>query len=228
MKLLFLNAWGGTVKPLIQNYIKDKSLNTDIFCFQESFKNNEWLFKDVLSAYSHISDFKYFNKDDGYYQSTYLNKSIKTNSIETIFKNDRDTGLCLFTSFLFNNKPLSLCNVHGIWKPGDKFDTPGRLKQSSQIIDFLKNIDTPKIIGGDFNLEFDTQSVKMFEDNGYINLIKKYNISTTRNNLSWARFPDNKQYFADYVFISPDVNVLNFSVPNIEVSDHLPLILEIK
>jgi endonuclease/exonuclease/phosphatase (EEP) superfamily protein YafD len=228
MKLLFLNAWGGTVKPLIHDFIKEKSIDTDIFCFQEAFENNEWLFKDQLSNFNHISDFKYFGPNDEYYQSTYLNKSIKTNAIETIFQNEPDTGLCLFTSLLVNNKPLNLCNVHGIWKPGNKLDTPGRLKQSSQIIDFLKNVTGPKIIGGDFNLEFDSQSVKMFEDNGYVNLIKKYNISTTRNNLSWARFPNNKQYFADYVFVSPDINVLNFSVPNIEVSDHLPLILEIK
>ena len=30
----------------------------------------------------------------------------------------------------------------------------------------------------------------------------------------------------DYVFVSPEVKVIDFSVPNIEISDHLPLILD--
>ena len=34
------------------------------------------------------------------------------------------------------------------------------------------------------------------------------------------------QKFADYVFVSPDVNVESFSVPDIDISDHMPLVLE--
>jgi len=227
MKLLFLNAWQGTVKSKIDNFIREKSLEIDFFCFQEAAKSKKWLFKDLLADYRLVTDDKYISNSNKFFQATYINKAFEVKQVTTLLKKELDTGLVLCTSFQFGNKILTVCNVHGIATPGNKMDTAGRLKQSEEIIDFLKKIDGPKIVGGDFNLEFDTQSVKMFEKNGYRNLIKEYKIKTTRNRLSWERFP-KKQYFADYVFVSSDVKVLNFSVPNIEISDHLPQILEIE
>jgi endonuclease/exonuclease/phosphatase family metal-dependent hydrolase len=35
-----------------------------------------------------------------------------------------------------------------------------------------------------------------------------------------------KQPFADYIFITPDIKVKNFEVPDLEISDHLPMILD--
>ena len=55
------------------------------------------------------------------------------------------------------------------------------------------------------------------------NLIKKYNIKTTRHKL-YPGFENNK--FADFVFVSKGIKIKNFQVPNIAVSDHLPMILE--
>ncbi len=65
----------------------------------------------------------------------------------------------------------------------------------------------------------------MLEEEGYQNLIKDYQIKSTRNRLSWELWPEDKQHFADYVFASPEINVVEFSVPDIEVSDHLPMIV---
>ena len=76
-------------------------------------------------------------------------------------------------------------------------------------------------------LEANTKSVSLFKDNGcYIDLIKRYKILTTRNRLIWDEYPDNKQYFSDYVFVGPTVQVTEFLVPDIEISDHLPIILK--
>ena len=87
-----------------------------------------------------------------------------------------------------------------------------------------------KIIGGDFNLNPDTKSVKIFEEVGYKNLIMDFGIKNTRNEISWKQFQNKpgfvKQYFADYVFVSKDVKVRKFEVPYNEISDHLPQILE--
>jgi endonuclease/exonuclease/phosphatase family metal-dependent hydrolase len=85
-----------------------------------------------------------------------------------------------------------------------------------------------KIIGGDLNLMPDTESVRMFAANGYRDLIAEFKIPTTRNRLVWDKFPDSKQYYSDYVFVSPEVKVREFSVPNNEISDHLPLIVDIQ
>lgn len=67
----------------------------------------------------------------------------------------------------------------------------------------------------------------MFEKNGYKDLIKDYKIPTTRNKVAWKMYPDNPQLYSDYVFVSSGIEVKSFSVIENEISDHLPLILEI-
>jgi exonuclease III len=122
-------------------------------------------------------------------------------------------------------KRLSIINFHGVGQPGNKLDTPqraGHAKKLQLIWDSL--LDSAKILCGDFNLNPDTESIKMLETKGK-NLIKEFNIQNTRNEISWKRY-NNIQHFADYTFVSPEVKVKNFEVPYNEVSDHLPMILE--
>lgn len=136
-------------------------------------------------------------------------------------------GLGLAVNLAPQVKSYAIGNIHGIWQPDDKLDSPGRLMQSREIIDFFRSRSGPVIIVGDFNLFPDTESIEMFERAGYRNLIKEYNIPTTRNRLAWERYPGNPHYFADYVFVSPEVEIVSFEVINNEVSDHLPMVLEI-
>ena len=148
-----------------------------------------------------------------------------------IYKNTpEDTGFASYVTFKKDGKVINLLNVHGKSRPGDKNDTPARIKQSKTIIEFMKDKDGSKIIGGDFNLNPDTESVKMFEESGYKNLIKDFEIKNTRNEISWREFRETKdferQHFADYVFVSKEVKVNNFEVPYMEISDHLPQILD--
>ena len=68
----------------------------------------------------------------------------------------------------------------------------------------------------------------MLEASGLRNLITEFNIKNTRNEISWAKYPGlPKQYFADFIFASQNVRVKKFTVPYNEISDHLPMILEI-
>jgi hypothetical protein len=115
-------------------------------------------------------------------------------------------------------------NAHGQWHPGNKLDTSARFKQSRKIKSLLDSTAGSKIFCGDFNLMPDTQSIKILQV-GMRDSIKEYNIQNTRNKISWDEHGNN-QRFADYVFVSPEVQVQNFEVPYNEVSDHLPLILD--
>jgi len=76
---------------------------------------------------------------------------------------------------------------------------------------------------GDFNLLPETKSLIMFEDAGMKNLIKEYNITSTRN-----KFKKFNKKISDYVFVSNNVNVSSFKVPDVLISDHLPMIFEIQ
>lgn len=129
--------------------------------------------------------------------------------------------------------PLTICNMHGISEPGHKRDTPQRLAQSQKILDSLKDQAGEKIIMGDFNLFPDTESVHMFESAGFRNLIREYGIPTTRGTLvkqlnpHYANTPLGFQEFADYTFVSPGIDVKAFEVPDLPISDHLPMILKL-
>ena len=130
-----------------------------------------------------------------------------------------------YASIVTNGQTIHIYNFHGIWFPGDKLDTPERIEQSEKIIGFMKKAEGPKILCGDFNLMPETKSIALLASE-YRNLIKKFNIGTTRSSLNTYRGTEFEQKFADYVFVSNDVKVKSFSVPEVEISDHLPLILE--
>lgn len=132
-----------------------------------------------------------------------------------------------YVKLKMGTKSVLICHIKGKWFPGDKLDTPERIKQSEGILNFLKKHQEPKIICGDFNLLPETQSIKMLE-RSMKNLIKEFNIATTRSKLNTYCGKPGDQKFADYVFVSPEVRILNFAVPKVAVSDHLPMILEFK
>jgi endonuclease/exonuclease/phosphatase family metal-dependent hydrolase len=92
-------------------------------------------------------------------------------------------------------------------------------------MNFMKKISGPKIICGDFNILPDTESVAILE-NGMRNLVKEFAIESTRTPLYRHYNNPDEPNFADYVFVSPDVNVMKFTVLPDVVSDHSPLLLE--
>ena len=127
--------------------------------------------------------------------------------------------------------PLTIVGLHGIASPYHKQDTSMRIEQSRRVIDFLKNRAGEKIVMGDFNLDLETESVKMIERAGFRNLIRDFNITTTRGTHVRTLFPHYAdgpygfQEFADYTFVSSGIHVKTFEVPDEPVSDHLPMIL---
>lgn len=127
--------------------------------------------------------------------------------------------------FTLHEKKFTVVNIHGTAYPGSKLDTKLRLEHSVRIKGFLSSKRNAKILVGDFNLLPQTQSIKIFEED-MRNLIKKFNIQITRSGLSPFSSKPGFQKFADYTFVSKDVKVKSFQVPRIEISDHLPMILE--
>jgi exonuclease III len=119
-----------------------------------------------------------------------------------------------------NGTEVTIGNLHGLWTGGGKGDTDARLEQSRRVKTFLDSRKSPKILCGDFNLLPDTESLRILED-GMVNLVKEYGITSTR-----SEYYTKPEKFADYIFVSPDVEVKDFRVLPDPVSDHLPLLLE--
>lgn len=129
---------------------------------------------------------------------------------------------------------VTVCNVHGTSEPAHKLDSDERLAQSRKILDIVLPEPGEKIVMGDFNLFPNTESIRMFERNGFRNLIRDNGIQTTRGTMlrklhpHYANGPYGFQDFADYTFVMPGIKIQRFEVPDAPVSDHLPMILRIE
>ncbi len=141
------------------------------------------------------------------------------------FRNGKEANAVQCLEILMGTGSLWVMNFHGQSRPGDKLDTPKRLKQSKILASLIKKLKGPKILCGDFNLMPNTESVRMVERAGLKNLITIYKIKNTRNSVSWKRY-GNRQHFADFTFVSPELQVKKFKVPYNLASDHLPMVLE--
>ncbi len=125
-----------------------------------------------------------------------------------------------YVQFKFGDELATIFNFHGLWDSKGKIDTDDRIIQSKDIKDFMSKFTMSKnILCGDFNILPDTKSISIL-DEGMKNLIKDFNITSTRSGLYTK--PDK---FADYIFTSEKLHIKDFKVLQDEVSDHLPLFL---
>lgn len=243
MRLVTLNIWGGRVfKPLMNFFITHRE-DTDIFCLQEVFNNpsdanskiqpeaKQDIYRDIEMV---LPDFK------GYMAPTQDNEESLTvfvnNNLEILeigdkfvyrFRNameNRDASTyginVQYIKFKAAKVEYLICNLHGHWTPNFKGDNAARLEQSRNIKAFLDSFRGKKILCGDFNLAPNTTSMEILESS-MKNMIKEYKVTSTRSPLYRK---DIK--FADYVLVSPDVEVNRFEVLPVTVSDHLPLLLD--
>lgn len=118
-----------------------------------------------------------------------------------------------------NSKKLYVFNTHGIWGE-DGEDSTERLAMSRTIIKAIKG-KSPLILAGDFNLRLHTQTIKNIEE--YLKNVFKNELTTTfnmkrKNNLGYGTS------VVDMVFVTKDIKVVEHFCPNVDVSDHLPLV----
>jgi endonuclease/exonuclease/phosphatase family metal-dependent hydrolase len=228
MKIEFLNVWSGKTGDVLAEYLEKESKDVDIFCFQEADKTFSEITDKILPNFRRFSSHKFVTEKDIFDQANHVSNILDVLNEGTVLEEIPDVGLGLMLQVNGVHGRINILNIHGVSRPKDKLDSDKRLEQSQKLIEYMNTVEGGKIIGGDFNLNENTKSVAMFEKNGYINLIKEFGIRTTRNRLVWERYPETPQYYSDFVFVSPEIMIRNFEVIENEVSDHLPLILEIE
>ena len=249
MKLITLNIWGGQLyKPLIE-FIK-KQQSVDIFCFQEVLNGKKGEKTEVIlnapnavsDIYSQIQDI--LSGHQGYFApaqseegiAIFVKKSIAVAKEGNIFvyrtRNSYEKGRAetlgrnlQYVQFKINDKHFAVANLHGLWARGGKGDTPERIEQFKKVKEFLNTIKGEKILCGDFNLWPNTESMAILEEK-MKNLVRNYNISSTRSHFYDSDVYDKDDLFADYIMVSNDIKVLGFKALAVDVSDHLPLYLE--
>jgi endonuclease/exonuclease/phosphatase family metal-dependent hydrolase len=109
-----------------------------------------------------------------------------------------------------------------LWQGSIKTDTEAKIEQSNKILELTEKTNGKKVIIGDFNLLPNTKSIQMIGEE-YTDLIKKFDIKSTRSSL----YTKTLRY-SDYTFTYKEIEVIDFSVPDLNVSDHLPLLLHFR
>ncbi len=119
------------------------------------------------------------------------------------------------------NSKLNLCvaNLHGIWGL-DGLDNPQRLKMSQAIIREI--FDLKKIIlAGDFNLKPNTQTINNIERH-LVNIFKGQ--LTSSFNMKRKSNPGYATAVVDMIFVSRNIKIIEKRCPQVDISDHLPLL----
>lgn len=117
-------------------------------------------------------------------------------------------------------------HLHGLRDPSGKGDTPERRAQWQAVagaIDAFRNPSEPVVLAGDMNVKPGSEMFEIMSEIGLTDLVTSRGIADTRTAL--YRKPERH---ANYMFVSPEVDVLDFDAPaEPVVSDHRPLILHL-
>lgn len=133
-----------------------------------------------------------------------------------------------------------VAHLHGAWiENNTKGDHAARLHQSAQVtleLAWLKRyLDVDKVIfGGDLNLDITTKALEMLESGESVtpalrlrNLVREFDIISTRTPQYRSYHTDGASHYADYVLVDSMVSVHDFQVVNRTlISDHAPLLLK--
>lgn len=247
MKIIFLNTWGGRIAEPLKKFFETHQ-DVDVFCLQEVWNNGSELVIDpgertnlfteigeVLESYEKI--FAPADDDGDYGLAIYYKKSLLLVNDGNIMIHDKEEylpdlditspkrNLQYVTFQVEDYQKLTIANVHGLWTSQGKDDSEDRLLQSDKIINHFKLINHSYVLGGDFNLNPKTESIKKLENAGLRNLITENNIISTRT--KYFKHYEKGTLFADYIFVSKGVDVEDFKVLPDEVSDHAPLYVKI-
>jgi Endonuclease/Exonuclease/phosphatase family len=254
MRLLCLNTWGGRLLDPLLTFLRNQREGVDVIALQEVFDGKVPLaeragvdryagtnlpvtpdlyrkcitelkdFRGFLSQpYSSLGErLATFTRDTftvGEAGQVELHSPLRQEAEGTPF---RTHSIAQYVQLSRGRTRVRVMNTHGLWIGGEKLDTPERIHQSERINAFLSTYREPTVLCGDFNLLPGTRSLQILEKS-LRNLVNEFQIPTTRSRLT----PESKGKFADYVFVTPTLQVIDFRALDVLISDHLPLMLEL-
>jgi endonuclease/exonuclease/phosphatase family metal-dependent hydrolase len=115
---------------------------------------------------------------------------------------------------------VNVFNFHGVWDLDGNNYSDRRRKMSEKIIAAVK--DKPNVLlGGDTNAKPTNQAIKNIQK--HLTSVFEDSLKTTFN----MRRKDNPGYATaavDMLFVSPGIKILSRECPDVDISDHLPVL----
>lgn len=250
IKFLTLNVWhGGLVWDNLTRYIHEE--NPDIAVFQEVYNSHdeslENRFRTVDLFREKLPDLSYIAFEPNVINSK--NKSPWGNAVfskfpikqqkEYLFNgvvrefdlvlDDPDpsdiTKGMLETLINIGGKDIWVYSWHGVWGTHGG-DNESRFEMEKIMVEAMKGKENI-ILAGDTNLNPDTQFVKNIQDKLNIESVFGTTLISTFNTRHKTK-PIFAEIAVDMIFVTPNIKVVKKYQPQVDVSDHLPLVVEIE
>lgn len=230
LKVLCLNIWhGGKLRDPMLEFIKAQ--DADILLLQEVFEE-----VDLGLSYSHryfAPEFLHIFKDRQYVDGNaiFSKYPITSSSVQFYFEpygigdeTKRETypffpRTLQYAQIDVGGTTLNVYNTHGVWGE-DGGDNERRLAVSEKILEAIGDKQNV-MLGGDFNVCENTKSMLRLEDR-LINVFK--NERVTSFNILQKPSGTYDKSVVDFIFVSKDFRVVSHASPNVNISDHLPMV----
>lgn len=203
-------------------YLKNNKI--DILCLQEVYYKCDNDFKKLIKG---------LYNETGKYRFKFKLLHLTDNESTPIITNEKIIDSCTYSLpyhpsnlkrvltkavILKEGKEISIYNTHLESRIGELKE-----RQLNRIYEIISCDTRPKILMGDFNLK---DNDKVFEN--FINKLKSLNMNrVVIDERTFKTDKDNKAI--DHIFISNDFKLINtFIIKDLIISDHYPIIIEIK
>lgn len=250
IKVLTLNIWGGEFLERVVDFIRKE--NPDVVLLQEVYNGTgnldfkyrslsilseklnlphyafEPLLIDVRSndkilwGNAIFSRFTIENQKVIFFDIPFGEFNIENSYIKSPKNQFFPMGM-LKTCIRINNKDFDAYNVHGIWG-FDGEDSPRRLMMSKTIVDEIKNKEKV-ILAGDFNVQPYTKTIGNIEE--HLQSVFKNELVSTFN-MKYKKLSSYATAVVDMIFVSKSITIGNHYMPNVDISDHMPLVCELE
>jgi endonuclease/exonuclease/phosphatase family metal-dependent hydrolase len=249
MKVVSLNLWhGGVLFDDIIRFLSEQ--NADIVLLQEAYNGTDptldrqyrsiqELQKVLAYQYDDFAaDYRDFDRTEG--------KAQRGNAVlsrfpildrSTIFFNNPYSETYRDVPGNYHNCPrdlqyvaldtpqgtLHVFNIQGSWDLDGDNDSPQRKEMCDAIIQSMAN-KSHVVLGGDTNAKPANKAIQRIEE--HLTSVYGTELKTTFN----MRRKDNPGYASaavDMFFVSNDIRVLSHDCPDVDISDHLPLVMSI-
>lgn len=148
----------------------------------------------------------------------------------------KDKNLLPFTQYPKNalsikfekdGQQFHVISTHLAWGP-NSLDEPYKIAQGEKLFDYVKTLDLPFVLSGDFNVDKNSQVVKWLDSEAR-NLAVENNITNTLNpNLHRAKHLFPPGLAVDFAYIGNGFTYSDFHVVEKDLSDHYGLSVNIE
>lgn len=249
LKILTVNIWNGefTDSSLLPFLLQE---NADILLFQEMYNGNNREYPanfrafDVIKKALHMPYTLFGPQFKAIYDTVqadrgnavfskfplelvgnyFFGKSYVSIENEMTLGDWRDSPRnLLHTSVALKDTTLDIFCIHGEWDFHGN-DSPARTHMGNVILDKIKGKEHV-LLAGDFNMFPHTLCIDGIEE--MLTNVFKDELKTTFN----LKHKDTSAFgnsVVDMMFVSPEIKVVNHYMPDVDVSDHMPLIAELE